>query len=219
MIKTHKPTVAFDIDGVLADFVGGFSRLAMTMGYCDEVMSGDDRDDWSFPFHVDPVWEKVDTTYTFWEALQPLVDDDDIAAMHALAQEAHVMYVTARSGDLQSTARQTHNWLNEWDFPEGPVFFVPAKSEKEGVILPNRYQLIGMLEDKPTILEMLASEGVPVVARDWPYNRSVPVPRVSSVAEFVERLGVQHTHVANIMPGWEAAYQWIEDVESDFSVQ
>lgn len=217
MIKTIKPTVVFDIDGVLANFALGFTRLAKEMGLTDTVVENGEQMSWNFPFHVDSVWSRVDSTYNFWEALQPFVDEDDMDAMHALAQEAHVMYVTGRNGE--AAERQTHNWLNEWDFPEGPVFFVPRKSDKEEVILPNRYQLIGVLDDKPSILESLAAENIPVVARDWPYNRSVPVPRVSSVAEFVERLGVQHTHVAKIMPGWEAAYQWmVDDVESEDSV-
>lgn len=218
MIKALKPTVVFDVDGVLANFGLGATTIAYHMGLTDTIIENGEQDTWHFPFDMSEVWSTIDHTYNFWEALQPLVDADDLDAMHALAQEAHVMYVTGRSGE--AAERQTHNWLNEWDFPEGPVFFVPRKSNKEEVILPNRYQLIGVLDDKPDVLEALASNNIPVVARDWPYNRSVPVPRVSSVAEFVERLGVKHTHVAKIMPGWEAAYQYLyDDVESDDSVQ
>lgn len=218
MIKTHRPTAVFDIDGVLADFCTNFTALAVELGLTDKIVSNGDQDEWSFDFHVDPVWAKVDGSHYFWESLPLLTTDDDLDAMHALAQEAHIMYVTGRAGNIESTARQTHRWLQDNDYPEGPVFFVPPKTEKEGVILPNKYQIIGMLEDKPSILSYLASEGVPVVARDWPYNRSVSVPRVSSVAEFVDRLGVRHTqHVGQIFPGWTAEYwdEFPEEVGDD----
>lgn len=212
MIKTFKPTVALDIDGVLADFCSSFSRLAVTMGLTDTIVTNADQTTWNFNFHVDPVWARVDEMYSFWEGLEPLVDEDDMEALAALAQEAHIMYVTGRRGK-ESTARQTHRWLQDWDFPEGPVFFVPPKSDKEGVILPNKHQIIGVIDDKPSILTSLAAEGIPVVARDWPYNREVHVPRVGSVKEFVERLGVKTEAVAYLMQPWspEVVSEWAKE--------
>lgn len=217
MIKTFKPTVAFDLDGVLADFCEPFTRLAVELGLTDKAVANADQKTWQFDFPVDPVWAKVDSMYSFWEGLPTLVDEDDMEALYALADEAHIIYVTGRKGH-EATTRQTHRWLQEWDFPEGPVFFVPPKSDKEGVILPNKHQMIGMLEDKPAILEALAKEGVPMVARDWPYNRHVSVPRARSVAEFVERLGVQHREAVYLMSParddfvTEWAEEWKEDV-------
>lgn len=217
MIKgVYKPSVVFDLDGVLADFVPAFTRVAVEVGQADEVTTGDDHPNWNFPFHVDPVWEQVDRMYAFWENLAPLTTEEDMEYIHALAEEAHILYVTGRRGDLASTANQTHRWLKDNDFPSGPVFFAPPKSDKVEIILPNAEQLIGVLDDKPSVLEVLGAAGVPVVARDWPYNRHVSVPRVPSVAEFVKRLGVEITHTHSLFPGrnpWEV--DWSEGGDAE----
>ena len=214
MIKTFKPTVALDIDGVLADFCSPFTRLAVELGLTDRVTTNAAQETWHFDFPVDPVWDKVDSMYSFWEGLPTLVDAEDMEALYALADEAHIIYVTGRR---ESAANQTHRWLQDWDFPEGSVFFVPPKSDKEGVILPNKHQMIGMLEDKPAVLEALAKEGVPMVARDWPYNRHVSVPRVGSVAAFVERLGVQHREAVYLMP--PSRDEFVEEWAAEFAAE
>lgn len=186
----YRPVVAFDIDGVLANFTEGFCELAVKLGVTDKAIKAVDQRTWEFDFHVDPVWAEIDKSGSFWENLPPLINQDDLDAMDAVNQEATVIYVTARHGGYR-VAEQTMEWLATTGCPQGPLFLPGTKASKVGSFIPIRHQLIGVIDDRPETLAELAAEGLPVVARTWEYNKNVPVPHVPSVAAFVERLGIK----------------------------
>lgn len=174
-----RPTIAFDLDGVLAEFCYGFTWLAMELGLVEFPNFQREQTTWNFDFDAAAVWREVDRRLSFWSNLEPLATIDDRYAMRCLAGQANIIYVTAR----RNAHQQTIHWLRQQGFPYGLVFFDEPKGDKLHILKAHRPQLIGVLEDKPSILAALQEGGVPVVARAWQYNHGFE-PRVSSVAEF-----------------------------------
>lgn len=201
-MRSYRPLVVLDIDGVLADFCTAFTQLAVNQGLIPEAFGGDEAKVWAFDFPVDPVWEEVSKSRVFWERLDPLIDEEDLSAIHAAATECNIAYITSRK-ETGNVAEQTKRWLMNCDLPEGTLF-LPNTRDKSGIVLAAKHQMAGMLDDNPDTLIALANEGVPIVARVWPYNAGIAVPHVNSVAQFVDRLGIQATMVVGYkMPGWD----------------
>lgn len=197
-MRSYKPVVGFDIDGVLANFTHGFTRLAVVAGQIKEPHDQHDVETWDFPFHVDPVWALVDKSRVFWEGLPPLFTPEDLEAIWALHLEATIIYVTSRSGPA-NVGNQTMNWLTAMELPEGPLML--AKSGRKSELLkPMEHHLLAFLDDSPKEVAAMAEANVPVYVRDWKYNKGVEVPRVSSIAEFVDRLGVKVMYKTSQLP-------------------
>ena len=127
--------VAFDLDGVLADFVGGYERIA------DELFSGwrsgtDARSDLApsegrppseavgeparglSPRQRGAVWKRVRATTDFWTTLDP-IDPTAVARIQecALNLSWDVFFVTQRPTTAGDTVQiQTQRWLVEQGF-------------------------------------------------------------------------------------------------------
>ena len=106
--------VMVDVDGVLADFVRGFTMLAWTM-FGSPVQSVFDKQQWHGfdgldKNQVDEVWKHINASPTFWESLPLCVTPDEMDRLDDLTAEADVYFVTNR-GSSKSAKRQTENWL------------------------------------------------------------------------------------------------------------
>lgn len=173
----RKQTVAFDIDGVLADFTLGFTSLAAEIGVVKEPWTGYEQPTFNFKFHVAPVWNAVDMKPRFWLDLQPLVTKHERELMNRMAEDVNIVYVTARKA---SAWEQTHKWLEKYGFPEGPVFFT---DDKVPLYLSMGTGLRWAIDDKPDTLRAMYLVGLPSIIRHWPYNSAAPGTRVFSVSE------------------------------------
>ena len=170
--------VAFDIDGVLANFTLGFTRMAALLGLVEAEWSNNQQKTWDFPFHVDPVWRAVDENPRFWLDLEPLAGAHDRMMMNDLAERVQIIYATHRHG---SAEQQTVKWLERYGFPDGPVFL---NSDKGALYKSLGDQLLAAIDDKPETCNLRAN-GLPMFVRDALYNKDAHAPRVFSVGGFV----------------------------------
>ncbi len=97
------------------------------------------------------------------------------AMLHKVARDFKIVYVTARPEETRLT---TKLWLAKHGFPGAPVIFAndKVKAVKElGIAL--------MVEDAPYQIETLSGV-LPVIAKDYSYNRHLKVPRFNSWENF-----------------------------------
>lgn len=175
------PILVVDLDGVCVEFCHGFTTVAHRQGRVSQPWYTHQQPEWHFDFHVDPVWEEVDSSPTFWLDLTPLASGHDIAALNWAAERSEIMYVTGRQGP--QAWRQTPLWLHDHGFPPGEVFYV--KGSKLPLLRQYRERIVGVIEDKPdTILELRAA-GIPATVRRWKYNDYLAGPSTESIAAFV----------------------------------
>ena len=116
--------VAFDLDGVLADFAGAYGAIARrripppansVLGLSEAGPPGGAAS----PALERRVWRDIRSTANFWTTLDPL-EPDLIVTIHDRAEHGgwDTFFVTQRpatAGD--SVQRQTQRWLAEHGFP------------------------------------------------------------------------------------------------------
>ena len=106
-------TIIFDVDGVLADFVAGVSKLVCPESPITTVsnpsMYWDFRDIWS-PEAADRAWSTIKNDPDWWANLPPMVERDVFDRIERLHWDHHVLFVTARVSDFNVQA-QTRCWL------------------------------------------------------------------------------------------------------------
>src|SRR2546425_1059663 len=104
--------ILFDIDGVLADFILGYTKLGVKMGFLNRSWSTLSQRTWDMPeipkAQQDAMWEKIKQDSWFWTELEPLVDKDVFADIQDLRSTASVYFVTSRPGALAK--QQTEMW-------------------------------------------------------------------------------------------------------------
>lgn len=115
--------MAFDIDGVLADFVSAYQRLfVLTTGrdlfHCGDI---DNPPVWDWPTlrgYTDEetvaVWNVIKHDSVFWMNLAAIEDNMNTLRLliKDLEQRHEIYYVTSRLGDRPK--RQTELWLAGW---------------------------------------------------------------------------------------------------------
>lgn len=176
----------FDVDGVLCDFVRGFTTLlAVERGQDVGAAYGTGaQQHWDFAGPreiIDAVWDKVNASDRFWATLLPLVTDSEKLDMRRLATRCDIKFVTNRPSPTAKD--QTEYWLTRQGIYLGEVFQVHG-SKRETV---ERLSPIAVIDDGPHVIKDLA--GQPLYIRDYPYNRGFNgFPRVSSVTEFVHEV-------------------------------
>lgn len=184
--------VVLDVDGVLADFVLAFTRMG-NIRFGTPVYSNGRQRDWRrfeglTPAQIDALWDSVRSDNLFWESLPELVTPGDKQALRVLSDSGFsLLYLTLRPG--VEPALQTRHWLLDHDFPAWDQVAVTDDKVaflREFVKEPD--VAVGILEDRPGELARMTDAGLPVTARDWPYNRGLSVPRVYSVAEFADKV-------------------------------
>lgn len=117
--------IAFDLDGVLADFAGAYDAIARRLR--DESGSPDpaspaeaDAPSGKAPIGMARrIWREIESTENFWTTLEPL-EPDLIAGIHrrALREQWDVFFVTQRPGTKgESVQRQTQRWLHRRGYP------------------------------------------------------------------------------------------------------
>lgn len=183
--------VGIDVDGVLADYMGGVAAVGQSMGLS---MGGSSSGPTQYGL-VEPGWfpdaesaSKAMTHLRDSGGLRELalLDSGASMAIRRLRIAGHrVSIVTARhSGGhyVQShrerrIARETIDWLTEHAILPDDVRFERRKSRAKCHIY---------IDDAPHIIEELRSDGCRAIVYDQPYNRHLSGERVSSIKEFAE---------------------------------
>tara|TARA_Y100000310_G_C20353708_1_gene655604 strand:- start:14 stop:619 length:606 start_codon:yes stop_codon:yes gene_type:complete len=129
-------TIMFDMDGVLADFILGFTACAASLFPNLNLQPFNTRDNptWGFgrllsPEQQDVVWADIRGKSYFWQSLRPLVTPADFARIATLATRNNVYFVTARPDGMTGAGWQTREWLNEHGVTGGNVIGTSRKGE------------------------------------------------------------------------------------------
>ncbi|MDF1521635.1 MAG: hypothetical protein P1P87_02300 [Trueperaceae bacterium] len=174
--------VAFDVDGVLADSIHGFVRLALRETGADPAELGR-FDDYADPFTPWPerfrprVQELFQRAYFAGE--HGVYGDADVVpgalegvrALHAAGLAGG--YVTRRPATLHELTR---DWLRRRGFPDLPVHHAPKDVGKAPQVRALRARV--MVEDAPVEAGALAAEGLVVLLRHEAYNGAFEAPGV-----------------------------------------
>lgn len=161
--------VAFDLDGVLADLHGAYSRTARELfpGLDAKLLAsskldsppspGDEKDDSEVP-RTDQapaltrqqnraVWDRFSQTPNFWETLDE-IEPGAIARLSHLAVERRweVIFLTSRPyAPGHTLQRQTQRWLERRGFELPSVFIVPQARGRIAAAL----ELDVVIDDRP----------------------------------------------------------------------
>jgi len=187
-----------DIDGVLADFVLGFTRIANGM-FGSRIYGTVDQQEWNFEdgeftkAQVSQVWEEIKRSNTYWEMLEPIPMEPGVFRelnMRNLVDDLY--FVTSRVG--VNVKSQTESWLMKQGIWNPTVVI----SDKKGEIA-SAVEADALLDDKPgnvLAVHYLSRKTVPYLI-DRNYNRwnmkatSERIVRVKSVTEFLGFLILQ----------------------------
>ena len=116
--------IAFDLDGVLADFAGAYGAIARRLlpRPAGSVLALSEADSAAGPVPLRMerrIWRTIEATENFWTTLEPL-EPDLIAAVHqqAVRHRWDAFFVTQRPATAGDTVqRQTQRWLVAQGFP------------------------------------------------------------------------------------------------------
>ncbi|MEN4465422.1 hypothetical protein ABFV47_14315 [Mycolicibacterium fortuitum] len=180
--------IGLDVDGVLADYMAAIAEVGRGNGH---PMSGEGPFTYEL---IEPGWfPDAQAAATAMAQLHEgglcaltLFDDTAPAAVRELRNGGHrVTIVTARSehrtGDAGKRAgrRDLANWLARHGIVTDDLLFQRRKSLSGCDVY---------LDDAPHNIDEIRSAGRIAVVRDTTYNRRVPGPRVTSLAEFADRV-------------------------------
>lgn len=124
-----KQTVSFDVDGVLADFTRGFTRIAHDL-FGTPVGDHSYQPTWMFEEFpalgltkpmVKEVWDVIKVNPVFWMDLDPL----NVSIMRRIDKIDNAVYITNRPGI--DTRWQTETFLRRWGVRDARVYVAADK--------------------------------------------------------------------------------------------
>lgn len=187
--------VVLDVDGVLADFILGFTTLANRM-FGTPVYTTLEQKAWdSYEGLTDAectqTLEAAKLSPTFWQDLPPLASPEELARLAFVAAAHDLYFVTSRFG--VGAKVQTEAWLRRHGVPSPTVIVSDAKGEVAKAV---RAEIL--LDDKAgnAVFTQYYSRTTAVYLLDRPYNRFDPavlgskIIRVRTLLEFFERSGL-----------------------------
>lgn len=192
--RTEARKIQFDVDGVLADFMTAFTRLAKAHGYADAVTGTDEQTVWeqygSVPSeHVDKVWALIKADRGFWAGAPALIPPGTFRRIDDLQARYEVYFATARVGT--NVKAQTTAWL-QWRGVKYPTVVITPKKGETAHALNADYAI----DDKAgnAIYTAYQSPKTASYIIDRPYNRfdhstvGAKVRRVKTVDEFLDQI-------------------------------
>lgn len=171
----HEQVISFDIDGVLANFVRGFTRIAHRL-FGTPVCDAQAQESWFFEeypqlgltkeqcdFANGPIWGELKASPLFWQELDPL----NPSVMRRINAIKNKIFITNRMGvDAEG---QTERFLQMWGI-EHPTVIVAAKKAPIAV----EYHVVAHVDDYyPNCMEIrnALSARRYVALLYTPYNR------------------------------------------------
>ncbi len=178
-------TILFDIDGVLADFVEGFTKVAKEL-YGGQVITTNRQQSWEFDVGGDlsAIWTRIAEERGFWGRLTPLVGPSVFKQINDLCLDNHVVFATNRFVGTPGPQYQTSAWLQRVGISRPNVVLSRDKKEIAMAIKPHF-----SIEDKIQNAYDIAEANCVSFLLDRPYNRGEIFDlRVSTVSEFLREV-------------------------------
>ena len=126
-------TIMIDLDGVLADFTEGFTRIANKL-WGHPIVLQKDQIEWRMPFctnhQQDIVWEEIRTDPRWWVMLNRMVALSTMFRIEALQRMHEILFVTSRVSNASPPGEQSRRWLRMHGVPNASVI---VSSEKGAV--------------------------------------------------------------------------------------
>lgn len=130
---SKRKSILFDVDGVLADFVTGFTTLANEL-YNVPISGMDNHKDFGFDYlnisreQIESLWDVVKNSFTFWLSLPHLLTPEEILGLRYFVYNHNVTFVTHRFSSVINPASQTAIWLKQqFDLKFPQVIATPSK--------------------------------------------------------------------------------------------
>lgn len=193
-----RPVVMFDVDGVLTDWVLGFTTLAAGM-FGTPVVRTVEQPTWDFHTsglltraQEEATWAAMKVAPRWWESLEPLVAPQVFWRIVELKRTSEVLFVTNRASDAEPPGQQTSRWLSAHWIDKPSVVVSGKKGEVAKAVGATH-----SLEDKAEnawMIHWLTEGRAASFLLDRPYNRihqSLPeigtgkVIRLGKVEEFL----------------------------------
>lgn len=182
-------TILFDIDGVLARFVEGFTSLANTLYGNVPMTTTEQMLAWDgFPGMttemITKTWDVILQDQWFWSNLNPAVSNKVFERLNRLNRDNTVYFVTSRVG--LDCKRQTELWLSDYGIAYPTVILSSRKAS-----VAQALRVTHSLEDMLTNAVNLADVGVTSYLLDRPYNQTdvdYGINRVYAVDEFLNAM-------------------------------
>ena len=148
--------IGFDLDGVLANFHYGFSKIANELFGSPIVKDVNEVkayrwEDWGYPLDKkqhNKVWREIDSnTNDFWLDLQPLVENTIFERMKKMEKEnCNFFFITSRKNTAgKSALSQTKDWIESCTALKN---FSVIPSHRKGGIL-DRAEIDYFIDDLP----------------------------------------------------------------------
>lgn len=190
----NRPVVMVDIDGVLADFVLGFTVL-LHHRFNAPIVRTPDQPVWGgFPgvSEVDERvgWEHIRASTTFWRTLPRLATHDEALRLRALQYRTTLVFATARTGN--AVVAQTQGWLDEQFGIEKATVLVSARKGELAHALHARYVIDDCIGNAVYAANHCKDLGTEVYLLDRLYNQfdhtasGSPVTRIKTLSQFLD---------------------------------
>lgn len=195
-------TLGIDIDGCLADFVGGYMKLVVEMTGKDKFPAQRTYPDFPTSWNWDReagytqaevvlAWDKIKTSPRFWRDLPDLPTTRNVLSVLSALERVYghnVYFLTNRMGDRAKA--QTEAWLYKHGFDSPTVLLVADK----GPVI-NALGIDVFVDDRPDTIKKVVDEcpNTRVFVVDYAYNRDDRPARaeaVSSVLDMLQKLGL-----------------------------
>ncbi len=193
-----KEPIAFDVDGVLADFHRPFYKFIL-----------DNRDDLHFNLEDITAWDwstqiKNLTSGEFWDlfdrftvehgyAFLPLISDVAFDLIDFLSEEGHPIYfITARPPE---TREETYHWIQcNFDVRYDNIIHTSNKSD-----MCNKLKISRFIEDTPhSAAEIADNSHTKVFLLDKLYNTTFKHPKIKRIKYHDEILSEEEKELFNI---------------------
>ena len=189
--------IGLDLDGFAVDYILGFRQKAAELFPDRNVRIHGQAGQQTY---IDPavddemvraVFDAENTPESWWLSLETLCTRADRKALYRLDAHYDVYWVTERP---ERAYTATYQWLAINNLPSYPIVIlsdkVPWYEKMRGAADDKVWPRLRVaVDDKPSIIQRMTELGLPIIVRDWPYNRADIDPmvlRVSSVEEFCD---------------------------------
>jgi len=174
---------ACDVDGVIANFTEGFSRLLNKLDGKDRLPIVKDNQaetwEWRDWYALDEIprdeldklledaWENYIKKHgnSLWSGLKPLFPDA-MEMLNKAAREHPIIFMTRRDGP--GAWQETSSWLRRYGI-DNPMIYVIKPGEEKGDVC-RKLGIKTIIDDSPRYAPELLEKGINVVMPWWGYN-------------------------------------------------